>query len=179
MSSQEYSLVRLFSDSAPQIIDHIYLLNKEDRYLRFAYPASDENISTYVHRSISTVNSREVANFWFGIKQGEVLVATLHLSTFQDGAEFAFTTHAEHRGRKLGQLLFARGYQLVTEFSITKIYMNCLSSNAAMRHIAKKFGLAVMTQGPDCEASVSIQYPVPLKRVSEVTRTVIDKNLFL
>lgn len=106
-----------------------------------------------------------------------MLVATLHIATNGDVAEFAFTTDIEYRSQKLGQLLFARGYQLVTEFKINRIYMVCLSKNSAMRHIAKKFGMSVMTQGTDSEASVNIQYPVPLSRLNEVKMCIIDKDL--
>ena len=55
--------------------------------------------------------------------------------------------------------------------------MQCLSQNAPMRHIAKKFGLSVMTHGTDVEASVEIQYPVPLSRLQEVKMCLIDMSI--
>jgi len=179
MNTEDYSLVRLFDDAKPQIISHILGLNSQDRYLRFGYPVTPEQLANYVSKSFLTVNTRQRADFWFGIKQGDELVATLHVATLDDTAEFAFTTADAHRGRKLGQLLFARGYQLVSEYSITRIYMVCLSSNHAMRHIAKKFGLAVMTQGSESEGSVNIQYPVSLRQVDKIKHSIVDKNLFM
>lgn len=175
----EYSLVRLFDTSAEYIVDHLDLLQEHDRYLRFGYKPSRDKIDEYVRNSLATVNTRQHADFWFGIKQGVELVATLHVSIRDDVAEFAFSTAEHHRGRKLGQLLFARGYQLVTEYSITRIYMMCLTENKVMRHIARKFGLAVMTQGTDAEGSVNIQYPVSIKQVDKVKHSIVDKNLFM
>lgn len=174
----EYSLVRLFDTSAEFIINHLDRLNEQDRYLRFGQIPSRETITKYVNESLAAINTRTHADFWFGIKKGVELVATLHVSIRDDVAEFAFSTAEDHRGKKLGQLLFARGYQLVTEYSITRIYMMCLSSNAAIKHIARKFGLAVMTHGSESEGSVNIQYPVSLSKVHEIKMCIIDHGLF-
>jgi RimJ/RimL family protein N-acetyltransferase len=179
MNIEDYSLVRLFDDSAMRIVQHILELNDRDLYLRFGYTIKPDRVEQYVKKSFETINTRQRADFWFGIKSGDDLVATLHVSTVDDTAEFAFTTAESHRGRKLGQLLFARGYQLVTEYSITRIYMVCLTQNQAMRHIAKKFGLAVMTMGSESEGSVNIQYPVSLKQIDQIKHSIVDKNLFI
>lgn len=176
---EDYSLVRLFDDSAPTITQHILALNEQDIYLRFGYQITPTLLDKYVKSSLNTVNTRTRADFWFGIKQGTDLVATLHVAIVDDTAEFAFTTATAHRGRKLGQLLFARGYQLVTEYSITRVYMVCLTQNQAMRHIARKFGLAVMTHGAESEGSVNIQYPISIKQVDKVKHSIVDKNLFM
>lgn len=177
MSNELFSLIRLF-DVSPVAL-HIQSLNRDDLYLRFGYTPSSEKITDYVTKSMCVHNTREKADFWFGITNnfGD-LIATVHISISDDVAEFAFTTDAKYRGKKLGQLLFARAYQLVTEYKIGRIYMVCLSKNAAMRHIAKKFGMSVMTMGSDTESSVNISYPVPLNRVHEVNMSIIDKNLF-
>jgi RimJ/RimL family protein N-acetyltransferase len=174
----DYSLVRLFHKNGPEIVHHIISLNDSDRYLRFGYNCSDEQIANYVVNSLASSEAQK--NFWYGIFDGIKLIATIHIALGDDIAEFAFTTDSEYRGQKIGQLLFARGYQLVTEFQITRIYMCMLSKNAAMRHIAKKFGMSVMTHGTDSEASVNIAYPVPLSRLNEVKMCMIcmiDKDL--
>lgn len=174
----DISLVRLFSDASQVVIDHICSLEKDDLYLRFGYTPSKTHIENYVNKSMSTVNTQFEGDYWFGIINSEKLVATIHISVKDSVAEFAFSTDKNHRGKKLGQLLFARGYQLITEMKIDRIYMCMLSQNAPMKHIAKKFGMSVMTFGTDSEASVNITYPVPLNRVNEVRMSMIDKNIF-
>lgn len=175
-----FSLVRLFESDKSCIIYHLIGLSSDDKYLRFGYNPRDDGIVDYVSNSLSMVNTKESCDFWFGIEtESGDLVATIHVSIRDNVAEFAFSTNADQRGKKLGQLLFARGYQLATEYKVSTIYMVFLSQNKTMRHIAKKFGMAVMTTGADGEASVNIQYPVPLNRVSEVKMSVIDKNLFV
>lgn len=172
---KDYSLIRLRAHHGLEIVNHIIALGDKDRYLRFGYNCSDERVAQYVAHSFTTDELQQ--NFWYGVYDGDNLIATLHVATGNDVAEFAFTTDVNYRGQKLGQLLFARGYQLVTEFQITRIYLACLSQNMAMRHIAKKFGMSVMTQGTDSEASVNITYPVPLSRLNEVRMCVIDKSI--
>lgn len=175
MSNLDYSLIRLTPESGQDIIEHICLLPDQDRYLRFGYSPLDSSIATYVNSNL--ISSDRQNNYWYGIKDDDKLIATIHIATFGDVAEFAFTTDVNYRGHKLGQLLFARGYQLVTEENINRIYLACLTENKVMRHIAKKFGLSVMTNGSDSEASINIQYPVPLSRLHEVKMCIIDKNL--
>jgi len=171
----DYSLIRMFQKDASQIIDHIKVLPKNDQYLRFGYSIKEEQIEFYVDNSLEDTVLQK--NFWWGIYDEEKLVATIHVAISDDVAEFAFTTDVNYRGQKLGQLLFARGFQCVCERQITRIYMACLSENIAIRKIASKFGLSVMTYGPDAEASVTIQYPVPLSRLNEVKMCIIDKSI--
>jgi RimJ/RimL family protein N-acetyltransferase len=175
---KDYSLIRLRPAYTSDIIQHIISLPPDDLYLRFGYQVKSEYVASYVTKTLedNEANSSQ-QNFWYGIFDGTKLIATLHVAMGDDIAEFAFTTDTEYRGQKIGQLLFARGYQLVTEFQITRIYLACLTQNAAMRHIAKKFGMSVMTHGTDSEASINISYPVPLSRLNEVKMCVIDKGI--
>lgn len=172
---EDYSLVRLFDTSANYVCKHIVDLPSDDLHLRFGYRPSDAKICEYVLKTMQTSNTRTHADFWFGIELNFKLVATIHISIRDEVAEFAFTTDVNHRGKKLGQLLFARGYQLVTEYNIKKIVMQCLSINAPMRHIASKFGLNVVRNGPDTDASLTVQYPVTIDKLETFRMTIEDK----
>lgn len=174
----QYSLIRVFDTSAEWLIYHLNSLPSEDKYLRFGYQATENQIRRYVETSISTEITRTNADMWYAVKCDGEIVATLHVAIRGDLAEFAFTTSPAHRRKGLGQMLFGRGFQLTTEFCITKIYLSMLSSNGPMKHIARKFGLAVITEGPDAECSIQIQYPVPLSRVEEVKYSLIDKSMW-
>jgi GNAT superfamily N-acetyltransferase len=175
---ENFSLIRLFPESKEWLIQHIVKLTPDDRYLRFGYSAQDEHITKYVNKTFDTASERTNDDLWYAIKVESEIAATLHVSIRGDVAEFAFTTLPEYRGQKFGQFLFARGYQIVVERNIKQIYMVCLSKNAAMRHIARKFGLAVLTHGTEAEGSINIQYPVSLKQMNKVSHSIIDRNLF-
>lgn len=174
----EYSLIRVFDTSAEWVIHHITSLPPEDKYLRFGFQIPENQIRRYIETSLTTQTERTNADMWYAIKYDGEIVATLHVAIRDDMAEFAFTTSPEHRNKGLGQMLFLRGLQLVTEFSITKVYMAMLSINSPMKHIAKKFGMAVVTEGSDAECSIQIQYPVPLSRIDEVKYQMIDKSMW-
>ena len=176
--NSDYSLIRVFDTSAEWVIHHIANLPESDVYLRFGFQANENQIRKYVEKSLQTETTRTNADMWYAIKYDGEIVATLHVAIRDDLAEFAFTTSPEHRNKGLGQLLFGRGFQLVSEFSISKIYMMFLTRNQPMRHIAKKFGLAVVTEGTDSESSIQISYPVPLSKVSEVQHSLMDKSMW-
>lgn len=176
--NNNYSLIRIFDTSAEWVVHHIISLPTDDKYLRFGFQANDNQIRKYVETSLQTETTRTNADIWYAIKYDEEIVATLHVAIRDDMAEFAFTTSPEHRNKGLGQTLFGRGFQLVCEWSITKIYILFLTQNGAMRNIAKKFGLAVVTEGAESEGSISIQYPVPLSRIAEVKYQMIDKGMW-
>lgn len=172
----DYSLIRIFDTSAEWVIMHINFLPAEDKYLRFGYTANEDQIRKYVENTLSTANTRTHSDFWYAVKHNGEIIATLHIAIRDEMAEFGFTTSTEYRNQGIGQMLFGRGFQLVTEFSISRIYLMFLSQNRPMRHIAKKFGLAVVVDGSDAESSIEIQYPVPLSRIEEVKYYLWDKK---
>lgn len=173
------TLVRLFPTSIEWLYDHFLELPDEDRYLRFGFAIKDSQIRKYLENTlVNPTASRTDANFWFAIKIENTIRATLHVAIVDGKAEFAFTTDKAYRGQKLGQILFARGYQLINEYSIKVVTMQCLSVNAPMRHIARKFGMTVITHGSDTDSTINIQYPVPLKRIKEIVNAVVvDKDV--
>lgn len=182
MSDQDSGpvLVRLFPTSINWLLLHFLELSEDDRYLRFGFAIKDEQIKKYLESTLTNPSaSRTDANFWFAIKIDNAICATLHIAIVGGKAEFAFTTNKEHRGKKLGQILFARGYQLINEYSIKVVTMQCLSVNAPMRHIARKFGMTVVTHGSDTDSIVNVQYPVPLSKIKEIVNAVIvDKDVY-
>lgn len=166
----EYRLVRLFETSSTHIKHHFHTLSDKDRRLRFGHSPSNDMVDSYIDTSLAQgAKSRTHADFWFGVKIGVELVATMHVAIRNDTAEFAFTVDEQHRGKKLGQLLFARGYQLVSEYSIHKIFMLCLSENKAMQHIAKKFGMKLEASAGEIESflNVDTHAPLPVFSLSE------------
>ena len=172
----DYSLIRIFDTSAEWVIQHIDSLPDEDKYLRFGRVASEDNIRKYVESSLATDNSRTHSDFWYAVKHDGEIIATLHIAIRNEVAEFGFTTSPAYRNQGIGQMLFGRGFQLVTEYSINRIYFFMLTSNKPMRHIAKKYGFAVVIDGSDAESSLEIQYPVPLSRIEEVKYYLWDKK---
>ena len=90
----------------PRILKHLRSLKPEDRYLRFGYPATDEQIERYV---LSLKFERDEI---FGVFNRRLeLVAMAHLAFSVDPqwatcAEFGVSVASHQRGKGLGARLF-------------------------------------------------------------------------
>lgn len=149
------------------ICDHIISLNRDDRYLRFGYPATDDRIGAYVD---STRNSEK--SVWICVEVDGCLVGTLHVALGTASAEFGLTVSSSARNKGIGKLMFSSAYILILERGIKQIHLYCLSQNKAIQKIARSFGLQVVTCGSDSEATVTIQYPVPLAEMKKLRNVV-------
>jgi len=140
----------------PKILAHLLQLSEPDRYLRFGYAATDEQISRYVDQ-IDFVRD-EV----FGIFNRRLeLAAMAHLAYSVDPkwstcAEFGVSVTARYRGRKLGAQLFDRAVYQARNQGVHMLFIHALSENAAMLRIARNAGARVEREGSESEAYLSL-----------------------
>ena len=140
----------------PKILAHLLQLSGPDRYLRFGYAATDEQISRYVDQ-IDFVRD-EV----FGIFNRRLeLAAMAHLAYSVDPkwstcAEFGVSVTARYRGRKLGAQLFDRAVYQARNQGVHMLFIHALSENAAMLRIARNAGARVEREGSESEAYLSL-----------------------
>ena len=119
-----------------------------DRYLRFGYAASDDNINDYLEKAFDEFGFK---NMWFIVEKDNKVIGSVHVSfcpLTKDGnytAEMGFTVSPEHRGEGIGQELFIRGSTWAMMRGAKTLYTQCLSENKIMQHIAKKNGMTVVT----------------------------------
>lgn len=137
---------KLFDHFLNEIVEH-------DRYLRFGYNPSNQNVIDYLTKSLLEFGD---TNMWFVIEKDDKFIATVHVALNEKGvAEMGFTVSPEHRGKGHGQELFIRGSTWAMMKGATTLYTQCLSENQVMQHIAKKNGMTVVTLGyGEKEASV-------------------------
>lgn len=135
----------------PQLRRHFLALDAEDRYLRFGYAASDEQIGRYVdgidfaHDEVFGVFSRKLE-----------LLAVAHLAIGQARAEFGVSVLPRARGLGIGTRLFRTGALHARNRGLRQLFMQCLSSNTAMRKIARRAGMAVRDGGGQTEAYLEL-----------------------
>jgi GNAT superfamily N-acetyltransferase len=141
----------------PRIRAHLLALDEADRYLRFGYPASDNQIGTYVDR-IDFARD-EV----FGIFNRRLeLIAMAHLAYFGESSgggpsvEFGASVLPRARGRGYGSRLFDHAVLHARNRGIDKLVIHALSENAAMLKIARNAGAAVQRSGPEAEAHLQL-----------------------
>lgn len=146
----------------PGIVDHLLALPERDRYLRFGFLASDEQVRSYVDRL--DFDRDEV----FGIHDDDLeLIAVAHLAhpptEGRDGgaAEFGVSVLPQARGRGCGARLFEQAMLHTRNAGMDTMYIHALSENAAMLHIARAAGATVVRDGSESEASLKLP-PVTL-----------------
>lgn len=135
-----------------KILKHLKALRPEDRYLRFGYAASDEQIEHYVQGLDFERDSL------FGIYNRRLdLIAMAHLSYSIDPdcascAEFGVSVAHASRGRGYGTRLFERAITHARNEGVRMLFVHALSENTAMLKIAKRSGAKIERDGSDSQA---------------------------
>lgn len=140
----------------PRIERHLRTLPAQDRYLRFGYAATDEQIARYV----------EGLNFErdeiFGVFNRRLeLVAMAHLAYSVDPqwatcAEFGVSVLPHQRSKGLGAKLFDHAVVHARNQGVSLLFIHALSENVAMLKIARHAGATVQRDGSESEAYLSL-----------------------
>jgi RimJ/RimL family protein N-acetyltransferase len=139
-----------------RISSHLLSLEESDRYLRFGFPATDEQIQRYV--ASLNFERDEV----FGIFNRRLdLIAMAHLaympapapgSKLPATAEFGVSVVKRARGRGYGARLFEHAVLHARNRGCERLFIHALSENTAMLKIARNAGAIVERDGPESEA---------------------------
>ncbi|MET0519618.1 MAG: GNAT family N-acetyltransferase [Burkholderiaceae bacterium] len=138
-----------------RITQHLLSLGERDRYLRFGYPASDEQVTRYA-QSLDFGRDEVLGIFNRRLE----LVAMAHLAyapTPQRSgkpamAEFGVSVQEKARGRGIGARLFERAALHARNRGIETLFIHALSENAPMLKIARSAGALVERDGSESEA---------------------------
>ena len=155
-------------DHLEAIKAHMLALDEHDRYLRFGYAASDEQIERYVDGL--DFDRDEI----YGIFNRHLeIVAMAHLAICRhEGrkpfAEFGVSVSAHARGRGYGARLFERAMLQARNDKVYQMYIHALSENAPMIRIARKFGSEIERDGSETEAYLSLPKRDMDSRVTEL-----------
>lgn len=161
----------LASRHRPLILRHLTALSDADRYLRFGYGATDEQMGRYV--AGLDFDRDEV----FGVFNRRLeLVALAHLAypleaacaTPTAAAEFGGSVLERQRGRGHGSRLFEHAMLHARNRGLQHIYIHALSENAAMLHIARRAGATVQRDGPESEAFLRLPAGTLASQVEQV-----------
>ena len=149
--------IRILSEKhRPKMIAHLQSLNAQDRYLRFGYPATDEQIENYV----SHLNFEQDDIYGVFNRRLDIL-AMAHLAFSVDPqwstcAEFGVSVDVRLRGKGLGARLFERAVIHARNQGVALMFIHALSENTPMLKIAKKAGARVEREGSESDAYLSL-----------------------
>ncbi len=176
-SGQFVRISSLRPDDRPDIIKHLLALPEGDRYLRFGFAASDQQIKRYV----------EEINFGrdhvYGIYDHQAqLVAVAHVAHMSEPrqqpwsfglglsqrAEFGVSVLPAYRGKGYGGRLFNRAVTHARNQGISQFYIHVLSENKPMLRIAQKNGATLVNYGSEIEAHLLLPKADLDSRLSEL-----------
>jgi RimJ/RimL family protein N-acetyltransferase len=153
----------------PRIAAHLLSLEEHDRYLRFGYNASDEQIQRYVDQL--DFERDDI----FGIFNRRLdLIAMAHLAFIPNepgtpaGAEFGVSVLKKARGRGYGTRLFGRAVMHARNEGVQLMFIHALSENTAMIKIARNSGATLERAGSETEAYLRMPPATLDTRVSEL-----------
>lgn len=155
-----------------RIAIHLKTLDAHDRYFRFGFAASDEQIDRYVngldfeHDEIFGIYNRNL-----------VLIAVAHLAYAPDtgaqaSAEFGVSVLAQARGRHYGSRLFERAMMHARNVGVHRLYVHVLSENTAMLRIARHAGATFVIDGSETEGHLTLP---PATFNSQITELVEEQ----
>lgn len=139
-----------------RIATHLLALSPADRYLRFGYAASDEQIHRYAN---GLDHERDDI---FGIYNRKLeLIAMAHLAfstnpELKSCAEFGVSVLAHARGRHYGSRLFDRAVMHARNEGVDMMFIHALSENTVMLNIARKAGATIERDGSESEAYLKL-----------------------
>lgn len=136
-----------------RIIVHLQSLEGEERRLRFGGAVSDDYIANYVETTCGQSDSK-----WFGVDHIDGhIVAACHVAIINSDAELGCSVDADYRGQGLAQAMFDRAVTWLRTKGINHVFMHCLSENGAMKHIARKNDMTVVSEFGESEAEVDLE----------------------
>jgi GNAT superfamily N-acetyltransferase len=145
------AVLRLNEGARAALIGHFSALSTEDRRLRFGSSLAVDAIAAYVE---AIDFERDAV---FGVHDDAlVLIGVAHTAFGDDQAELGLSVLPEHRGRGVGSALFERAAEHARNRFVSKLFMHCLSENAAVVRIARRAGMDIVIEAGDADAHLML-----------------------
>lgn len=148
------SLVYISRLEIDNYLQHLLKLNEDERKMRFGFLASNESIKSYTK---SIVNDHHLSGYYH---DGDVIGAVhVGLFVFNDirTAELGVSIDLEFRGRGYGRELTDVGIKWAIDVGADKLITQCVSSNAPMKAIARKYGAEFDMDGSETIATIYLK----------------------
>ena len=170
MAANTIHVQRLTEASRPEVERHFLRLEPEDVRLRFGIAIAAAAIVDYVERIDFD------ADAVFGVHdEALALVGAAHVAFTGDMAELGVSVLPGHRGYGIGSALLARAADHVRNRFVNRLFMHCLSENAAMLHIARKLGMTIVVNTGEADAFLKLPPADPASVAGEF----VDQRLAL
>lgn len=130
---------------------HFLQLDATDRHLRFG---SSLNDSAVIHYLDSIDFERDEV---YAVEDDmQRILGVVHIAVLPLEAELGLSVIAAARGQGIGNALFERAVMHLRNRCVREVLVRCLHQNAAMMHLAHKYGMHIQQDGPDREARLEL-----------------------
>jgi RimJ/RimL family protein N-acetyltransferase len=156
-----------------RILAHLLGLPPHDRYMRFGYAASDDQLARYVE----TLNfERDEVLGIFNRRLRLLAMAHLAYLAPEPGpldarAEFGVSVAANARGRGYGSRLFDLAVLHARNRGVRTLVIHALSENAPMLKIAHNAGAQVVHEGSEAQAVLKLPADSAASHVEQMMET--------
>jgi len=159
-----------------RILRHFLALDRDDRLLRFGIMLQDPQVAAYVAKlDFSRDIVFGVYNRLFqlvgvghlGFTSKDAHPDSIHYTDKEKVAEFGVSVSKSARGQGVGTRLFERAAIHCRNSDVDTLYMQCLSSNRTMMHIAKKAGMEIQRDYGEADAHLHLPPPSPASVLAE------------
>ena len=167
-----------------RVLRHFMALDRDDRLLRFGSVLPDEQVEAYVAKlDFSNDILFGVYNRVFqlvgvghlGFTSKEAHPDSIHYTDKEKVAEFGVSVSRSARGQGIGTRLFERAAIHCRNSDVDTLYMQCLSSNRTMMHIARKAGMEIRRDYGEADAHLHLPPPSPGSVLAEALEEQIAK----
>lgn len=155
-----------------RIARHLLALPAHDRYLRFGYAASDEQIRRYV-KHLDFDRDEVLGIFNRRLR----LLAMAHLAYAPEdddpdaSAEFGVSVSPSARGRGYGRRLFDLAALHARNRGVQTLLIHALSENATMLRIARRAGAEVVRDGGEARALLKLPVETLASQVEQIVES--------
>lgn len=162
-----HTIYRLPADEFYRYKTHLLCLDEESRYMRFGYPVRSDQIKELAKRWQDNADK----NIIFVIENNDLeVVAVGHISLEETPAELAFSVFKEYQRQGMGDALMTRCIEYCQNHNIKNGQMVCLSSNEAIKKLARRHKILVKSEHGDSSAEIQIPDPSPISILGEVVK---------
>jgi RimJ/RimL family protein N-acetyltransferase len=167
-----------------RVLRHFMALDRDDRLLRFGSVLPDPQLEAYIAKLDFTKDIVfGVYNRMFQLVGVGHLAFTsrdahpdsMHYTDKEKVAEFGVSVSKSARGQGIGTRLFERAAIHCRNSDVDTLYMQCLSSNRTMMHIAKKAGMEIRREYGEADAHLHLPPPSPGSVLAEALEEQIAK----
>ncbi|HEX7440519.1 MAG TPA: GNAT family N-acetyltransferase [Caldimonas sp.] len=157
-----------------RIVAHLLALDEHARFLRFGYPATDQQMARYV----DTIDFERDEVFGIFNRRLE-LIAMAHLAHpiahadkgLATMSEFGVSVLSRMRRRGFGRRLFEHAILHARNRGIQSLFIHALSENTAMLKIARDAGARVQREGSETDAWLELPPDSLASHLDELVET--------